>query len=67
LALVLMIFSTNANYGRTYGHAYPCYQASGEVMERYIVVDMFARAVRRYDPNEIALSWQKSTEKDSGR
>ena len=50
----LKIFSTNAKYGRTQGYAGPWSRASREAQEKYIVVDMFARAVQGEDPAEIA-------------
>jgi len=52
----LKIFATNARFGRTAGHAGPWNRASGEAQEKYIIVDMFARAVQGEDPQEIA-SW----------
>ena len=55
----LKIFSTNAKYGRSYGHAGAWNRASGEVAEKYIVVDMFARAVQGEDPKAIAAWGQK--------
>ncbi len=58
----LGIFSTNAKYGRSYGHAGPWNRASGEAAEKYIVVDMFARAVQGEDPKAIAAWGQKELE-----
>ena len=58
----LGIFSTNAKYGRSYGHAGPWNRASGEAAEKYIVVDMFARAVQGEDPKAIAAWAQKELE-----
>jgi len=58
----LKIFSTNAKYGRSFGHAGPWNRASGAVAEKYIVVDMFARAVQGEDPKEIAAWGQKEME-----
>ncbi len=55
----LKIFSTNAKYGRAYGYAGPWNRASGEVAEKYIIVDMFARAVQGEDPKTIAVWGQK--------
>ena len=55
----LKIFSTNAKFGRSYGHAGPWNRASGEVAEKYIIVDMFARAVQGEDPKAITAWAQK--------
>jgi multiple sugar transport system substrate-binding protein len=58
----LEIFSTNAKFGRSYGHAGPWNRASGEVKEKYIVVDIFARAAQGEDPKETAAWAQKELE-----
>ena len=55
----LKIFSTNAKYGRSYGYAGPWNRSSGEVAEKYIIVDMFARAVRGHAPKAITAWAQK--------
>ena len=53
------IFSNNAKFGRAYGYAGPWNRASGEVAEKYIIVDIFARAVQGESPKEIAAWAQK--------
>ena len=58
----LEIFSTNAKFGRSYGHAGPWNRASGEVKEKYIIVDMLARAVQGENPKDIAAWGQKELE-----
>ena len=58
----LKIFSTNAKFGRSYGHAGPWNRASGEVKEKYIIVDMLARAVQGESPKDIAAWGQKELE-----
>ena len=58
----LKIFSTNAKFGRSYGHAGPWNRASGEVKEKYIIVDIFARAAQGEDPKETADWAQKELE-----
>lgn len=55
----LSIFGTNAKYGRSPGYAGPWNRASGEVAEKYIIVDMFARAVQGDNPKEIAAWAEK--------
>ena len=55
----LKIFSTNAKFGRSYGYAGPWNRPSAEVKEKYIVVDMFARAVQGEDPQAITAWAQK--------
>ncbi len=52
----LTIYRDNPKYGRTSGFAGPWNRASGEVQEKYIIVDMFARAVQGEDP-EVAAAW----------
>jgi multiple sugar transport system substrate-binding protein len=58
----IKIFSTNAKYGRAYGYAGPWNRASGEVKEKYIIIDIFARAAQGDDPKEIAAWAQKELE-----
>ncbi len=55
----LKIFSTNAKFGRSFGYAGPWNRESGEAAEKYIVVDMFARAVQGDDPKTITAWAQK--------
>ena len=55
----LKIFSTNAKFGRSYGHAGPWNRESGEAAEKYIIVDMFARAVQGEDPKKIT-TWAQN-------
>ena len=43
----IAIYATNPRYGRTAGYAGPPNRQSGEAQEKYIIVDMFARAPRR--------------------
>jgi multiple sugar transport system substrate-binding protein len=58
----IAIYATNPRYGRTAGYAGPWNRASGEAQEKYIIVDMFARAARGEDPDEIAAWGQKELE-----
>jgi multiple sugar transport system substrate-binding protein len=58
----IAIFATNPRYGRSAGYAGPWNRPSGEVQEKYIIVDMFARAARGEDPKEIAAWGQKELE-----
>lgn len=55
----LKIFSTNAKYGRYYGYSGPWNRPSGEVKEKYIIVDIFARAAQGDNPKEIAAWAEK--------
>ncbi len=55
----LKIFGTNAKYGRSAGFSGSWNRASGEAWEKYIVVDMFARAARGENPKKIAAWGQK--------
>ena len=50
----IAIYATNPRYGRNPGYAGPPNRQSGEVVEKYIIVDMFARAARGEDPKAIA-------------
>ena len=50
----ISIYATNPRYGRTAGYAGPWNRQSGEAQEKYIIVDMFARAARGEDPKEVA-------------
>jgi len=53
------IYATNPRYGRTAGYAGPWNRQSGEAQEKYIIVDMFARAARGEDPKTVA-AWAQS-------
>jgi multiple sugar transport system substrate-binding protein len=55
----IAIYATNPRYGRTAGYAGPWNRQSGEAQEKYIIVDMFARAARGEDPEEVA-AWAQS-------
>jgi multiple sugar transport system substrate-binding protein len=50
----ITIYKDNPRYGRTAGYAGPWNRQSGEAQEKYIIVDMFARAARGEDPEEVA-------------
>jgi multiple sugar transport system substrate-binding protein len=58
----IAIYATNPRYGRTAGYAGPWNRQSGEAQEKYIIVDMFARAARGEDPKEIAAWGQQELE-----
>jgi multiple sugar transport system substrate-binding protein len=62
----IAIYATNPRYGRTAGYAGPWNRASGEAQEKYIIVDMFARAARGEDPKEIAAWAQQELEQVYG-
>jgi hypothetical protein len=53
------IYATNPRYGRYPGYAGAWNRQSGEVQEKYIIVDMFARGARGEDPEEVA-AWGQS-------
>ena len=55
----IAIYATNPRYGRTAGYAGPWNRQSGEAQEKYIIVDMFARAARGEDPKKIAAWGQQ--------
>lgn len=55
----ITIFSTIPQYGRHYGHAGTWNRASGEAAEKYIIVDMFARAARGEAPAKV-LAWAQN-------
>ncbi len=55
----ISIYATNPRFGRNPGFAGPPNRQSGEVVEKYILVDMFARAARGEDPKAIAEWAQK--------
>jgi multiple sugar transport system substrate-binding protein len=55
----LTIYKDNPKYGRTAGYAGPWNRESGEAQEKYIIVDMFARAAQGEDP-ETAAAWAQS-------
>lgn len=55
----ISIFSTMPQYGRHYGHAGAWNRASGEAAEKYIIVDMFAKAARGEKPADAAAWAQK--------
>jgi multiple sugar transport system substrate-binding protein len=50
----IAIYATNPRYGRSAGYAGPWNRQSGEAQEKYIIVDMFARAARGEDPEAVA-------------
>jgi multiple sugar transport system substrate-binding protein len=52
----IAIYATNPRYGRSAGYAGPWNRQSGEAQEKYIIVDMFARAARGEDP-KVAAAW----------
>lgn len=58
----IAIFAENPRYGRTAGYAGPWNRQSGEVQEKYIITDMFARAARGEDPEEVAAWAQQELE-----
>jgi multiple sugar transport system substrate-binding protein len=58
----IAIYATNPRYGRSPGYAGPWNRQSGEVVEKYIIVDMFARAARGEDPEEVAAWAQNELE-----
>jgi multiple sugar transport system substrate-binding protein len=58
----IAIYATNPRYGRNPGYAGPPNRQSGEVVEKYIIVDMCARAARGEDPKAIAEWGQKELE-----
>ncbi|MEM9491136.1 MAG: extracellular solute-binding protein [Myxococcota bacterium] len=55
----IAIFATNPRYGRTSGYAGPWNRQSGEAQEKYIIVDMFARAVQGDNPDDIIATAQR--------
>jgi multiple sugar transport system substrate-binding protein len=52
----ITIFKSMPAYGRAYGHAGPWNRESGEVAAKYIIVDMYARAVQGESPQK-AAAW----------
>jgi multiple sugar transport system substrate-binding protein len=58
----IAIYATNPRYGRTAGYAGPWNRQSGEAQEKYIIVDMFARAARGEDPETVAAQAQQELE-----
>jgi multiple sugar transport system substrate-binding protein len=58
----ITIYKDNPRYGRTAGYAGPWNRQSGEAQEKYIIVDMFARAARGEDPEEVAAGAQGELE-----
>jgi multiple sugar transport system substrate-binding protein len=58
----IAIYATNPRYGRSPGYAGPWNRQSGEVVEKYIIVDMFARAARGEDLDEIVAWAQQELE-----
>jgi multiple sugar transport system substrate-binding protein len=58
----IAIYATNPRYGRTAGYAGPWNRESGEAQEKYIIVDMFARAARGEDPEAVAAWAQQELE-----
>jgi multiple sugar transport system substrate-binding protein len=63
----ITIYKDNPKYGRTAGYAGPWNRQSGEAQEKYIIVDMFARAARGEDPEEIAAWGQQELENVYGK
>ena len=55
-------FKMQPKYGLNTGYAGPPNRQSGEVVEKYIIVDMCARAARGEDPKAIAEWGQKELE-----
>ncbi|MEM7025016.1 MAG: extracellular solute-binding protein [Pseudomonadota bacterium] len=55
----IAIYATNPRYGRTSGYAGPWNRQSGEAQEKYIIVDMFARAVQGDNVDDIISAAQK--------
>jgi multiple sugar transport system substrate-binding protein len=58
----IAIYATNPRYGRTAGYAGPWNRQSGEAQEKYIIVDMFARAAQGEDPKAVAAWAQQELE-----
>jgi multiple sugar transport system substrate-binding protein len=58
----IAIYATNPRYGRYPGYAGSWNRQSGEAQEKYIIVDMFARAARGEDPEEVAAWAQQELE-----
>jgi len=58
----IAIYATNPRYGRSAGYAGPWNRQSGEAQEKYIIVDMFARAVQGDDPDEIVAAAKQELE-----
>ena len=58
----IAIYKDNPRYGRTAGYAGPWNRQSGEAQEKYIIVDMFARAARGEDPETVAAWAQQELE-----
>jgi multiple sugar transport system substrate-binding protein len=58
----IAIYATNPRYGRSAGYAGPWNRQSGEAQEKYIIVDMFARAARGDDAKEVAAWGQQELE-----
>ncbi len=63
----ITIYRDNPKYGRTAGYAGPWNRASGEVQEKYIITDMFARAARGDDPKEVVAAAQQELENVYGK
>ncbi len=59
---VLTLYADNPKYGRSAGFAGPWNRASGEAQEKYIIVDMFARAAQGEDPKTAAAWAQQELE-----
>jgi ABC-type glycerol-3-phosphate transport system substrate-binding protein len=58
----IAIYATNPRYGRSPGYAGPWNRESGEVTEKYIIVDMFARAARGEAPDDVVAWAQQELE-----
>lgn len=52
----ITVFKSMPKYGRSFGYAGPWNRESGEAAEKYIIVDMFARAARGDSPKS-AVAW----------
>jgi multiple sugar transport system substrate-binding protein len=63
----ITIYRDNPKYGRTAGYAGPWNRQSGEAQEKYIIVDMFARAARGDDPKEVVAAAQGELENVYGK
>ena len=63
----IAIYAQNPRYGRSPGFAGPWNRESGEAQEKYIITDMFARAARGEEPEEIAAWGQQELETVYGK
>ena len=53
----ITIYRDIAQYGRSAGYAGPYDRLASEALAKYIVVDLFARAVQGTDTPEEAVAW----------